>query len=202
MSHQLFKQDILFYQRLLKANGFYPFRLDGIWGPKTDAADAAFVQESETIKNIHGGFDPRSESNIITLAPKVQVLSRKFLTIMVGQGLDVRIISGTRTYAEQDTLFRKGRFGNPAPKVTNARGGQSNHNFGLAWDIGLFENGKYITTAGKYRDLANLVIGVLPNLEWGGHWQSFPDVPHYQHTAIAGSVSGVRILFEQGKPYL
>ena len=138
MSHQLFKQDVLFYQRFLKANGFYPFKLDGIWGPKTDAGDAAFLQESETIKNTNGGFDSRSESNIVTLVPKVQVLARNFLAIMINNGLDVRIISGTRTYAEQDALFRKGRFGNTEQRVTNARGGQSNHNFGLAWDIGLF----------------------------------------------------------------
>lgn len=121
---------------------------------------------------------------------------------MTNDGLDVRIISGTRTYVEQDALFRKGRFGNPGPKVTNARGGQSNHNFGLAWDIGLFEGGKYITAVKKYKELANLVMGVLPNLEWGGNWQSFQDVPHYQHRAIADSVSEVRKLFEQGKAYL
>jgi len=202
MSSQLFKQDVLFYQRFLKANGFYPFKLDGIWGPKTDAVDTAFQNESETIKENHGSFHPRSETNIFTLAPKVQVLSRKFLEIMTNNGLDVRIISGTRTYAEQDALFRKGRFGNPGPIVTKAKGGQSNHNFGLAWDIGLFEDGKYITKDKKYKDIAPLVLGVLLNLEWGGNWISFPDAPHYQHTALSTTVSGVRALFEQGKPYL
>jgi len=116
--------------------------------------------------------------------------------------VDVRIISGTRTYAEQDALFRKGRFGNPGPIVTKAKGGQSNHNFGLAWDIGLFEDGKYITKDKKYKDIAPLVLGVLLNLEWGGNWISFPDAPHYQHTALSTTVSGVRALFEQGKPYL
>ena len=116
--------------------------------------------------------------------------------------VDVRIISGTRTYAEQDALFRKGRFGNTEKRVTNAKGGQSNHNFGLAWDIGLFENGKYITTDKKYKDLAPLVLGVLANLEWGGDWITFKDVPHYQHTALSATVSGVRELFEQEKPYL
>ncbi len=202
MSLQLFKQDILFYQRFLKANGFYPFKLDGIWGPKTDAADAAFVAQSETIKTANGSFDSRSEPNIFTLAPEVQVLARQFLSIMTNNGLDIRIISGTRTYAEQDALFRKGRFGNAGPRVTNARGGHSNHNFGLAWDIGLFEAGKYITTDKKYKELSNLVMGVLPRLEWGGNWQSFPDVPHYQHIAIVSSITQVRDLFEKGQPYL
>ena len=46
------------------------------------------------------------------------------------------------SYTEQNDLYKRGSFGNPPPKVTNARGGQSNHNFGIAWDGGVFENGK------------------------------------------------------------
>jgi peptidoglycan LD-endopeptidase CwlK len=202
MSYQILKADVLFYQRLLKANGFYQGNLNGIWDAATDAADDAFLQESEKIKNIHGAFDVRSEANIITLAPKVQVLARKFLGIMKNNLLDVRIISGTRTYAEQDALYRKGRGNSKEKKVTNARGGQSNHNFGLAWDIGLFEAGKYITDNKKYKLLAPLVLNNLPDLEWGGSWISFPDTPHYQHKTQVASVSAIRALFEKGKPYL
>ena len=86
--------------------------------------------------------------------------------------------SGTRTYAEQNTLFRQGRFGNKGPRVTNARGGQSNHNYGIAWDIGLFENGKYLTDSPLYKKAAEL--GRADGLEWGGDWTSFKDQPHYQ----------------------
>lgn len=202
MSYQLLKQDILFYQRFLKANGFYTDRLDGSWGPKTDAADAAFVQQSQTISEQLGSFDARSESNLITLTPKVQVLARKFLKLLQDADNDVRILSGTRTYAEQDALYRKGRSGNTEQRVTNARGGQSNHNFGLAWDIGLFENGSYIAADKKYKSLAPQALSALPDLEWGGSWVTFPDFPHYQHTAIVNSVAGVRSLFENGNVYV
>ena len=202
MSYQLLKQDILFYQRFLKANGFYTGGLTGIWNTNTDVADKAFIKESQTIAQQHGVFDTRSESNIITIAPKAQTLARKFLGVMKTNGLDVRIISETRTYAEQDALFKKGRFGNTEKKVTNARGGQSNHNFGLAWDIGLFENGKYITTDKKYKQLALLVAGQFVELEWGGDWKSFPDFPHFQHKAIVNTIGQVRALFEAGKSYL
>lgn len=202
MSYQLLKADILFYQRFLKANGLYKKALDGIWGKNTDAADAAFVQQSQAIATQYGTFDARSEGNIITLAPKVQILARQFLTIVTNTGKDVRIISGTRTYAEQDALYRQGRNGNTQPKVTNARGGQSNHNFGLAWDIGLFENGKYIINDKKYIPLAKLAKNQLTNLEWGGDWVSFQDIPHFQHKAIATTVAGVRALFEEGKGYV
>jgi hypothetical protein len=49
MSYVFFKADILFYQRFLKANGFYTDKLDGQWGKKTDAADTAFVTQSIAI---------------------------------------------------------------------------------------------------------------------------------------------------------
>lgn len=202
MSYQLLKEDVLFYQRLLKSIGLYKKKLDGIWGAGTDAADHAFTAQSYEIAELYGQFDTRSESNIITLIPKAQVLARKFMKILVDAGYDVRIISGTRTYAEQNTLFRKGRYGNPGPRVTNARGGYSNHNFGIAWDIGLFEKRKYITTAKKYKELAQLVMPQLEELEWGGNWKSFPDVPHYQYKVAINSIAKLREAFEAGKAYV
>lgn len=41
---------------------------------------------------------------------------------------------GFRTRAEQDALYSQGRS-KPGPRVTNARGGYSLHNFGLAVDV-------------------------------------------------------------------
>lgn len=202
MSYQLLKADTLFYQRFLKANGFYKKKLDGLWGPGTDAADQAFLQKSQEIAGQYGSFDARTESNIITLTPQAQVLARKFLTVFKTAGIDVRIISGTRTYAEQDALYKIGRFGSTEAKVTNAKGGQSNHNFGIAWDIGLFEGGKYITTDIKYKKLALMVTSLGPQLEWGGNWKTFPDYPHYQHKAVADSVAIIRKAFEEGAPYV
>ena len=202
MSYQLLKEDRLFYQRFLKCHGFYTGKLDGVWGPKTDAADAAFLQQSKQIATQYGSFDARTEGNLITLAPKVQILARKFMKICKNAGLDVRILSGTRTYAEQDALYRKGRYGSTEPRVTNARGGQSNHNFGIAWDIGVFQGGKYITTLKPYKDIALLVKPQLPELAWGGDWKSFPDYPHYEHKATVDGVAQVRGLFENGKVYV
>jgi peptidoglycan L-alanyl-D-glutamate endopeptidase CwlK len=62
------------------------------------------------------------------------------------------------------------------PKVTNARGGQSNHNFGIAWDVGIFENGKYYASDTQKEDKAYVELGGfikanVPGLEWGGDWK-------------------------------
>ena len=138
MSDRLFGDDVIFQQRFLKSAQLYGGRIDGIWGPLTDAAYDAFLTQSDQIRDEVGRFDPRTERNLALLQLPAQRAARRFMVAVIGDGIDVRIISGTRSYQEQDALFRQGRFGNPGPRVTNARGGQSRHNFGIAWDIGIF----------------------------------------------------------------
>lgn len=196
MSVQLFGEDTLFMQRFLQGAGFYQGKLDGIHGKKTDAAINAFEEKTSAIAAELGTFDSRSERAIVTLNPRAQREARTFLMKVLDAGIEVRIISGTRTYDEQNVLFRKGRFGNPPPRVTKARGGQSNHNFGIAWDIGIFKNGAYLGESPLYEKAAE--VGLTPALEWGGHWKTFKDRPHYQ-LAAGLSLATVRDKFESGQ---
>jgi peptidoglycan LD-endopeptidase CwlK len=198
MSARLFEDDVFFYQRFLKSAGLYSGLIDGIWGPLTDAADEAFISAYETAADELGRFDPRSEGHILTLQLPAQRAARASLKRIKSAGFQVKIISGTRTFAEQDELFRKGRFGNPGPIVTNARGGSSNHNFGIAWDIGLFDGGKYLTSSEPYEEAA--LSGKTEGLVWGGDWKSFKDTPHYQLDSGL-EISHVRERFEEGLPY-
>lgn len=57
----------------------------------------------------------------------IEEINTKFLT---GRA-KVRIAQGLRTFAEQDALYAQGRT-KPGKKVTNAKGGQSVHNYGFA----------------------------------------------------------------------
>lgn len=135
--------------------------------------------------------DERTERNLATLIPRAQAAARAFLAELdVALPPDVRavVISGTRTYEEQDALYAKGRT-TPGPKVTNARGGYSNHNFGIAFDIGLFRGREYLTASPLYDQCGP--IGEKHGLEWGGRWKSFPDTPHYQ-LALGLSVAEMR----------
>jgi peptidoglycan L-alanyl-D-glutamate endopeptidase CwlK len=125
-------------------------------------------------------LDERSEIQIATLHPLTQKAARAFLgvakTIAAKVGCDVKMISGTRSYMEQDALFARGRT-TPGKKVTNAPAGHSNHNFGLAFDIGIFRGREYCGEHPLYNELGTL--GKSLGLEWGGDWK-FVDEPHYQ----------------------
>jgi peptidoglycan L-alanyl-D-glutamate endopeptidase CwlK len=202
MSYQLFKDDVLFYQRFLKAAGFYNGAMDGSWGNLTNQADADFTAQTNSIAGQYGTFDKASEAHIGTLLPKAQIEARKFLRIAKDNHTDVRILSGTRTYGEQNDLYAHGRNGNAQPVVTNAKGGQSNHNFGIAWDIGLFDNnGNYISTDTNYKSFAAIVLPLMDTIEWGGNWITFKDYPHYQLKPVTESVARIRGFFESGQVY-
>jgi len=125
-------------------------------------------------------FDERSEIQLATLHPAMQKAARAFLgvakVICAKVGCDVKIISGTRSYMEQDALYARGRT-TPGKKVTNAAAGHSNHNFGIAFDIGIFRGKEYCGEHPLYNELGTL--GKSLGLEWGGDWK-FVDEPHYQ----------------------
>ncbi|MDP8568290.1 M15 family metallopeptidase [Methylophilus aquaticus] len=196
MSFKLFTSDILFFQRVLRAEGLYLGKLDGDWGPKTEKAVNQFLEKSDQIKHQFGMFDVRTEACIATLATLAQQQARICIRHMLDRGLIARIISGTRTYEEQNILYRKGRFSNPGPRVTNARGGESNHNFGVAWDIGLFTaTGGYLADGIQYTQAGQ--AGKSAQTEWGGEWTKFVDKPHYQ-LRLPLPVSELRKRFEEG----
>ncbi|MEX5669260.1 D-alanyl-D-alanine carboxypeptidase family protein, partial [Pseudomonas neuropathica] len=72
-------------------------------------------------------LDPKSKKNIDTLLPQVRPYAIALIQKAKLNGITIKIISGLRTYEEQDALYARGRPDN-GPTVTNAKGGQSNHN--------------------------------------------------------------------------
>jgi peptidoglycan L-alanyl-D-glutamate endopeptidase CwlK len=105
-----------------------------------------------------------------------------------------RFTSTLRTFAEQNKLFAQGRT-TKGSKVTNAKGGQSYHNYGLALDIvllldkdknGLYESAVWDVKGDFDRDgradwMEIVEIFKQYGWEWGGNWK-FYDAPHFQKT--------------------
>ena len=194
--------DKRFFQRLLRAGGYYTGKIDGIVGPQTRSASARFCADADAIKQAFGEFDERSEGNISTLLPDAQVLARVWLTEAqkkIDKKYSIKIICGTRTYAEQHQLFLK------RPRVTKADSGYSWHNFGLAFDFGIFsaDGKKYYGESEQYVKMGELAPENITSFvtkkaipaTWGGSWKSFKDYPHIQ-LDLYKSTAAARAAFE------
>lgn len=118
------------------------------------------------------------------------------------KGIRLRFAYTLRTNKEQDELYAQGRtklfdnLGKRLGVVTNSKGGQSIHNYGLAFDIvilidkdgdGNFESVSWDTKADYDKDgmadwieIANYFKS--KGYEWGGDWKSIVDAPHFQKT--------------------
>ena len=125
---------------------------------------------------------------------ELRLMYAEMVKALTGKAI-VRFAYVLRTYAEQDALFAQGRT-KPGKVVTNAKGGRSYHNFGLAFDIvllvdrdgnGTFESASWETNVdfdgdGKADWQEVVAIAKQYGWEWGGSWASFPDKPHFQKT--------------------
>jgi peptidoglycan L-alanyl-D-glutamate endopeptidase CwlK len=177
-------KDISTQQRLLNLAGLGPLAVDGISGPKTKSALEKWNAEQAKIISEFGELDTRSERNVKTLLPEFQRVIRKWMTeraIPAAKtiSLTVKIICGTRDFAEQSRLYAQGRT-TPGARVTNAKAGSSFHNYGVAVDIGLFDKqGRYITTDSHYNGFFGRA-GIPAGCVWGGNFKSFKDTPHLE----------------------
>jgi len=139
--------------------------------------------------------------NIADLHPTLQRGAAELIQRMKELGYPVGISSTYRDNAAQNYLFAQGRT-RPGPIVTNARGGESVHNYRLAFDIFKniksqeFSDSKFFDTAGK--------IWTQMGGEWGGNWATFVDKPHMQFTgglSIADLKAGKRLANDAKMPW-
>lgn len=133
-------------------------------------------------------MDAKSAERLEKVHPELKKRVTQLLFNLQNLGMNVRVVQGLRTFAEQDKLFNQpwdgkdndgdGRIDEPDEKVTNAGGGQSRHNFGLATDLCPFTNGKADWNNTKAFQIIGREAKAL-GLEWGGDWK-FKDRPHVQ----------------------
>jgi len=118
--------------------------------------------------------------NINDLHSKVAAMCSEFINRCKAQGIDVIITSTYRDSASQDALYAQGRT-KPGKKVTNARAGQSYHNWGVAFDFVPLVNGKaQWNNAALFTRCGEIAEGV--GLEWAGRWTKFKEMAHCQYT--------------------
>ena len=113
-----------------------------------------------------------NEDKIKDLHPSIQPLVREFLARAKASGYPLRITHGYRSIDEQNALYEQGRT-KPGSIVTNAKGGQSFHNFGLAVDV--YDEVRGYNT--DWDELGRIADGV--GLEHGD--RGYVDLPHFQY---------------------
>lgn len=118
------------------------------------------------------------------LLPQVQTLAKTFIERCKEAGIDLLIISTYRDNESQAVLFAQGRTA-PGKIVTNARAGQSFHNYRVAFDIVPLVNGKPVWDTTNENGVLWKKLGAIGKecgLEWAGEWRTFKEFPHFQYT--------------------
>lgn len=116
----------------------------------------------------------------------------------------IRIVQGLRTIEEQDALYAQGRT-KPGKKVTNAKGGSSYHNYGLAFDFALMYdkdgNGSYETLSWNEKDPHWKEVVKAFEAKgwfWGGNFSKLHDAPHLEKS-FDHSVKALRKIYTPGE---
>lgn len=185
------------WQRFLISQG-YNIEADGDFGKATDIATKDFqaaqhlradgkvgdrtYKAAESLKVDVGSQKPAevpasnpssyNETKLQQVHPALAHRARKIIAFAKADGYELRVTQGLRTFKEQDDLFKK------RPKVTNARGGQSYHNFATAVDFAFVVDGKISWDEKLYKNIGRWAKNA--DLEWGGNWRRFVDLPHCQ----------------------
>ena len=127
-----------------------------------------------------------SSTRIASLSLRLRPLAWALMgAVRYRLGVWLVVTQGRRNHEEQGALWAKGRDGAgnivaPADVVTYARAGQSNHEYGEAFDVARLhpEDGRVSWDDLDWGGVGT--IGEEVGLRWGGRWQH-KDRPHFEN---------------------
>lgn len=119
-----------------------------------------------------------SSRSLTVLHPFFRPKAEEFVKAATAAGLDVLVYCTIRTMQEQADLYAIGRM-KPGKIVTNAKPGESAHNFGFAFDGAPLIGGKIAWEDHSHWELYGRVAAEV-GLEWAGNWVHFKEYPHIQ----------------------
>ena len=130
-------------------------------------------------------MDHTSEARLSLVCPRLADKVRQLAEMLAQEGIEIRVTQGLRSWTEQDALYAKGRTA-PGPIVTNAPGGHSYHNFGMAVDVVPDDTSKagfqcdWNVNHPAWKRIVE--VGTSLGLDSGAQWRTFKDWPHLQLT--------------------
>ena len=108
-------------------------------------------------------------------------------------GVHPFITETIRSFKRSDELYAQGRT-KPGQKVTNAKGGDSFHNYGLAFDFVILVDGVMSWKVDKNW----MIVGECfkkRGWKWGGDFKSITDYPHFEKT-LGKTLAEVKVKYK------
>ena len=123
-----------------------------------------------------------SSRSLGTLDPAVRIKAEAHVAACAKVGIDLLIYCTYRDFECQDALYAQGRTA-PGKVVTNARAGESFHNWRCAYDCVPLLNGKPAWGDTELY-LAVGKLGEQQGLTWAGRWTGkLRETAHFQYSA-------------------
>lgn len=136
---------------------------------------------------------------LLDLSTPVLRICNKHIELCKEAGIDVIICSTYRDYEEQNYLYSLGRTvfpdGPETKRVTDAKAGESWHNFRCAWDAIPLIHGKADWNAQDPVFQKMIALGIQAGAESG---QKFP-IKDYDHFQVRPIVNGAPITEQEAK---
>ena len=136
-----------------------------------------------------------SNRDLSALYPDLKVRYLKLKADMKDHFKDIFLTDGFRSFERQNHLYALGRTIDDTKRVTDAKAGESFHNYGLAFDVAFIGPEMY-SENNPWNDLGR--IGKAHGLEWGGDFsESKRDRPHFQ-LRYGMQLNEIQYLYKQG----
>lgn len=119
-----------------------------------------------------------NSKDLSELTPEIKAKAEQLIKKCAEAGIKISVTSTYRDFEAQEKLY------NQVPKVTQAKPGNSFHNYRLAFDVVPIVNNKAIWNDENLWSKIG-AIGESIGLTWGGKFSSFPDKPHFQKSGIS-----------------
>lgn len=116
--------------------------------------------------------------DLADLLPRTAAKASLFKNACREAGHDIIFTSTYRDIESQNALYAQGRT-LAGKKVTNAKGGDSFHQYRVAFDFVPLKNGKAVWDDDALWAECGAIAKAV-GLEWGGYWNGFKDKPHCQ----------------------
>lgn len=131
-------------------------------------------------------MDSISEQRLQELWSLLADIGRNLILTLEAQGIEARIVQGLRSWQQQDGLWQQGRE-TAGPIVTDAKGGYSWHNFGMAFDLCPSMYGPEVIYKPDWNEQHSTwkkmeQLGISLGLTSGATWKRLVDSPHFQLT--------------------